>query len=169
MQETCLLCHAALEPEPDDFSHPILKRLCPECSEAVVASKSPVSLSEYLNRFNVPVLVMEDDVRVAGFNEAARALLGCERQNPMGKLGGDALECEYARLPDGCGKTEHCKTCAIRRAVTATYLSGDSKVRVPAYQHLLTPEGRRKVRFLISTEKAGRFVLLRIDAITACS
>jgi hypothetical protein len=75
------------------------------------------------------------------------------------------LECAYARLPGGCGNTEHCKACTIRRTITTTHATGDGKVNVPAYQDIVTPGGIREVRFLISTEKVGNFVLLRIDEV----
>ncbi len=124
-----------------------------------------MSLPQYLNEIGVPVLVMDDDVRVQGFNEPARALLGHRLEGCAGRYGGDVLECAYARLPGGCGNTEHCKACTIRRTVTHTYATGDSKLNVPAYQDIVTPGGNREVRFLISTEKVGNFVLLRIDEV----
>ena len=72
----------------------------------------------------------------------------------------------YSQLPGGCGNTEHCQACAIRRSVTNTHLPGDSRRRVPAYQDIQTPHGMCEMRFTISTEKVGRFVLLQIDEVT---
>jgi len=50
----------------------------------------------------------------------AAAMCGKSQMELVGLLGGDAMECAYARWPGGCGKTEHCETCTIRNAVTAT-------------------------------------------------
>jgi hypothetical protein len=47
--------------------------------------------------------------------------------------------------------------------VTDTYASGNCHVRVPAYQDIWTPSESKQVRFLITTEKVGNYVMLRID------
>jgi hypothetical protein len=164
MKRTCVWCKAELPTENGDPAHVVTGGFCSACRENFSAPRNPMSLREYLDETGVPVLVMDDDVRVMGFNEPASALLGC-CQDWLGRYGGDVLECAYARLPGGCGNTEHCKACAIRRTVTATYTTGDSKEKVPAYQDIITPGGTREVRFLISTEKVGSFVLLRIDEV----
>jgi len=41
--------------------------------------------------------------------------------------------------------------------------TGRARTRVPAYQDINTSEGVQQVRLLISTEKVGDAVLLRID------
>jgi hypothetical protein len=46
-----------------------------------------------------------------------------------------------------------------------TYLTGESREKVPAYADLQTEDGPVGAQFLISTEKVGRCVLLRIDQI----
>lgn len=38
----------------------------------------------------------------------------------VGLLGGEALECLHSKLPEGCGRTIHCETCAIRNLVLQT-------------------------------------------------
>lgn len=152
MKDSCLLCHAEL-PLQDDNEHPLMQRICADCSESLLAPQPAVSLAEFLEQLDAPVLLMDDDVRVAGFNESARALLGCAPHDLTGKLPCDVINCEFARLPGGCGRTEHCPACAIRNAVTATHQTGKSHRNV-----LAKPQG-----VAISTEKMGRFVLLRID------
>ncbi len=65
-----------------------------------------------------------------------------------GFLGGEAMECVNARLPEGCGETEHCRTCTIRRTVMDTHLSGQPHERVAtALDRVDGP-----VRFWVSTE-----------------
>jgi hypothetical protein len=83
-----------------------------------------------------------------------------------GQLGGDAFECRYAKCPEGCGKTVHCKTCTIRRTVTDTLRSGRSHIGVVAYPDLYRVTGENRIRFIISTEKVGKAALLRIDEIS---
>lgn len=165
MNKACIWCKAELPTEVGDPAHIITRSFCSNCRELFSSPRYPMSLKEYLNQIGLPVLVMDDDVRVLDFNEPARALLGGRLPDCVGYYGGDVLECAYARLPGGCGNTEHCKACAIRRTVTTTYATGKSQENVPAYQDIVTPGGTREVRFLISTEKVGNFVLLRIDEV----
>ena len=165
MGKTCSWCKAELPTENGEPARVVTRSFCPACQEYFSSPRNPMSLGQFLNQIGVPVLVMDDDVRVLGFNEPARDLLGGRLDCCLGRFGGDVLECAYARLPGGCGNTEHCKACAIRRTVTATHATGDSKENVPAYQDIVTPVGTREVRFLISTEKVGSFVLLRIDEV----
>lgn len=80
-----------------------------------------------------------------------------------GELGGDAFGCRHANLPGGCGSTVHCKTCTIRMTVMDTLQSGKSHIRVPAYPDLHHMTGENRIRFLITTERVGEAVLLRID------
>jgi len=165
MSRTCAWCKAELPVANGEPAHDITRCFCPACREHFSTSRTAKPLQQYLDEIGLPVLVMDDDVRVLGFNEAARSLLGPRLDACVGRYGGDVLECAYARLPGGCGNTEHCKACAIRRAVATTHTTGDERVNVPAYQDLATPAGTREVHFLISTEKAGKFVLLRSDEI----
>jgi hypothetical protein len=46
-----------------------------------------------------------------------------------------------------------------------TAATGESQIRIPAYADIEDMLGLHIVRFLISTEKVGEIVLLRIDAI----
>ncbi len=151
MIRTCLVCQSAFEAASDDPA--ITQGICLQCSEGFVAPAPVIALSELLNQIEVPVLLMDDDVRVAGYNRAAHALLGGQHHNLSGRLAGEVIECVNARLPGGCGQTENCKGCALRHAITTTHQTGQNKHNILAKQ----------LDMLISTEKVGRFVLLRID------
>jgi len=151
MKRTCLVCHAAFESADDDPS--IAQGICLQCSESFAAPASARSLGELLDQIAVPILLMDDDVRVAGCNHAAHALLGGPRHEINGRLAGEVVECANAGLPGGCGRTENCGGCAIRHAITTTHQTGESKRNILAKQ----------LGKSISTEKVGRFVLLRID------
>jgi len=59
-----------------------------------------------------------------------------------------------------------CAWCTIRLTVSDTLRSGKSHVRVPAYRDLHDITGEYRIRFLISTERVGEAVLLRIDDVT---
>lgn len=95
----------------------------------------------------------------------AFSLLQKTPEEVEGELGGNAFGCNYADLPGGCGNTAHCKTCTIRMTVMDTLQSGKSNIRVPAYPDLHHMTGENRIRFLITTEKVGEAVLLRIDEV----
>lgn len=116
-----------------------------------------------LDLIDEPVLVLDSLGIVKTANDSGLKLLDKDLDSVEEQLGGDALECAYASLPEGCGKTEHCKTCAIRNILMDTLASGKSYTNVPAYQKIRTPNGERLMRYYISTEKIGEQILLRID------
>jgi len=151
MKRTCLVCHGVFESADDDPT--IAQGICLQCSEGIVTPASAVTLGEFLDQISVPVLLMDDDVRVAGFNQAAHTLLGGQHHELSGRLAGEVIACENAGLPGGCGQTGNCRGCAIRHAITSTYQTGERRRNVAAKQ----------LGKLISTEKVGGFVLLRID------
>jgi hypothetical protein len=60
----------------------------------------------------------------------------------------------------------HCKTCTIRKTITDTLQTGRSHIGVAAYPDLRHITGESRIRFIISTEKVGNAVMLRIDEIS---
>jgi hypothetical protein len=109
------------------------------------------------------VAVVDRDGVLKAANRQLCELVKQDLSSVQGRKGGDVFECAYASLPGGCGQTIHCSACAIRRAVTDTLDSGVSQERVPASLQEGDPGRARRVELLISTERAGNHVLLRID------
>ena len=138
--------------------------ICQPCCDRLL-SESGHALRYFLESLNVPILLLEQEGRVLSANGLAQQLLGKALPAIESKLTGDVIECAHAKEPGGCGGTMHCTSCTIRRTVTDTYNSGNCHVRVPAHQDTRTPSGNRQVRFLITTEKVGNCVMLRIDDI----
>jgi len=136
---------------------------CPECVKYFLLSDPAPSLPDFLQSLGMPVLLVDGDVRVRAGNPLAASLVGKDLDALEGTYGGQVVECARARLPGGCGKTVHCRACAIRNTVTDTFRTGRSHSRVPALADQLTADGERVVRFHVSTEKVGAAVLLRID------
>jgi hypothetical protein len=114
----------------------------------------------------VPVLAMDNDAVVSYANEAARALLAKDLPAVRGFRNGDVFECVNARLPGGCGKTEQCRGCRLRLTVEETFATGSGRQRVPALLTRIQGGKTETVQALISTEKNGSLVLLRIDELT---
>ncbi len=138
--------------------------MCQECAEQFLANES-LTLEEFLNRLDAPVLMVNEDVEVLLANDQALQILGKNLETVKGFRSGDALECAHARLPEGCGRTIHCKTCTIRISVTETFKTGKCFRRVPAYLDRADRDAVQRIGFLISTEKVGDVVLLRVDTV----
>ncbi len=159
MRVVCSYCRGVIrEVEPlalDQVSH----GLCEPCDQHFSRQWEGLSLGEYLDDYSCPVVVVDGDARVMAANGAASQLLGTEASDLRGLLSGEALECVHARLPEGCGKTVHCRTCTLRRTIGVTISSGQPQDRVPA--SLQRSDG--PVALHVSTSLVGGLVRIRIE------
>jgi hypothetical protein len=159
MRVVCSFCRKELGTKPPLQDGSVTHGMCPACGEHFTALWSGMGWDQYLQRFDFPVLMVEQDVRLVALNRPASDLLGRPAEALVGLLGGEALECSHSRLPEGCGRTVHCSTCAIRNAVTATHRTGKPSSRVPAT--LRRREGSRPL--LVSTALEGTLVRVTIE------
>lgn len=159
MRIVCSYCHQELgEKEPLD-DHAVSHGMCAECERYFARQWSGLKLGEYLDDIEFPALAVNRDRRVLAANRRMAELLGKSDREQFGLLGGEAMECQYARLPEGCGQTIHCQTCTIRRAVLDAMETGLPQLRVPAYLNQVD----RHIKMLISTYKHDRFVRIVIE------
>ena len=158
MKVICSYCSKEIgEKKPlDDGS--VSHSICKDCHEYYSKQITGMSFDEYLDRFDVPVFIVDDEVRILAANEMAETMLGKPMKDFVGLLGGEALECVYARLPEGCGNTIHCVTCAIRITVTSTIQDGVLHKDVPSKLHLEDDE----IALYLSTETIGSCVCVKI-------
>jgi PAS fold len=158
----CAWCGKELVPGSGLSNGRISHGICGECKDYFFPSNGPPDLRTFLDRLAEPVLLVDDDVRIVVCNRNACRFLGKESAEVEGRYGGDAIECPYAKLPQGCGKQTHCRSCTIRIMVADTYKTGSSHYDVPAYQDIYLPRGMETVCFHISTMKADDHVILKI-------
>lgn len=163
MKTVCTYCHKTLNPKELEDEQRISHGICRGCIEDLMAG-SGQSVASFLNRFPVPIFVVADDGCVINANQQGLELVGKSLGEVSNSLGGEVFGCLYADEPGGCGETLHCRSCTIRNTVMETLTTGYPCYRVPACQDLDTLVGPRQVHFLISTEKVGNAVWLRIDA-----
>jgi len=168
MRRVCAWCDkelglSSIKTEKENM--PITHGICGDCMRKTMSYKAK-PLKDFLDQFSDPVFWVDSERRIVVANNEGLSVLHKKSEEISGKLGGDAFGCKYADLPGGCGNTVHCKTCTIRMTVTDTMQSGRSNIRIAAYPELHHITGERKIRFLISTEKIGEAVLLRIDNVT---
>lgn len=163
MKLICSYCRADLgfkEPIHDDrVSH----SMCEACFDYFERQWDGQLLGDYLDQFEVPVLVVTPEYRVVAANQRMADALGRSDRELFGLLGGEAVECVHARLPEGCGGTVHCKTCTIRLNVAATTESREPRHRIPA--SLTQSDG--EVCFYVSTEWNDGVVIVILEEVQA--
>ena len=122
-------------------------------------------LWEFIDELGTPILIVREDLRVVAANAAARALSPEPLEELVGLLCGEVIGCLHSREEGGCGKTIHCLSCAIRKCVTYTSVTGEYCLDVPTYPDIGLLSGNTGVRFQVSTGKKGDFVLLKIEQV----
>ncbi len=163
MLVVCIYCKSAIrtvETHPVAVSHGV----CRDCIPKLVKDLGR-PISEFLDELNVPILIVHQDLRVVAGNEAARMLSPQPLDEICGWLCGDVIGCRNAQEPEGCGQTVHCLSCTIRRSVLHTYDTGEPCIDVPAYPDVGLISGEKHPGFMVSTQKAGAFVKLKINPI----
>jgi hypothetical protein len=137
--------------------------ICAQC-DRFFGDRPPSSLRDFLNAYEEPILCVDSGYSVLTANDAAVALLACDRSEVRDLLCGEMVLCRWAHLPDGCGTHEHCLACTLRRAVGSAFSGEAPVVRQPAYvDRLLTDGTHSRVRLSITCERRADVVLIRID------
>jgi hypothetical protein len=164
IRRVCCMCRSEMGSplEPDVSEVRTSHGICRNCLDEYMAGTDK-TMDDFLDSVPAPVFVVDGSGRVVTANTLAQETVSKDLAQIKGRLGGEVFRCHYASLPGGCGETLHCQSCVIRNTVMMTFETGKPCIRVPACQDLDTIEGPRRIRFLISTEKAGDAVLLLID------
>lgn len=166
MKRICAWCNVDLNDVeiPPLGNAPVSHGICQKCS-AKFMSEVKFPIVKFLDKFSQPIVVVNPDGKVATANQNAQRLLGKTLPDIMGLPGGDVFECEHSYLPAGCGNTEHCAGCSIRRTVMDCMSSGIGRASTTAVLNQRTPSGTQILRLKITTEKVGDVVLLQLDSI----
>lgn len=162
MKIVCAWCQKTIESTSSHLENKLISHgLCDDCR--IKMEYNFTSLEDFINKLNEPIMIVDKEGLVQGANQSVAKMLQISRETFKNQKGGDVMECIYADLPEGCGETIHCSGCTIRNTVMKTYETGQSQIDVEGYQYLKTPTGQKRMKILISTEKLGEHVLLRID------
>ena len=165
MKTICAWCSVELSKlGPDtEWEQEVSHGMCELCSEKL-CMENPAKMKEFLDKLEAPVLVIDSDGVALSCNEMAMQALNKPLDEVSGERGGDVMNCVFAKEPEGCGNTVHCKACTIRRLVMTTHETGRSTSKVPAYLYSPEQDDIRKIKFLLSTELVNSVVLLRLDS-----
>jgi len=162
MKTICSWCKAVIRDDPTAPNGPISHGLCPACAERLF-SEMGTPLDRYLDQWSEPILILDNQGHVHGGNRAAAKLPGFSVADDAPLLPGDVIECPYAELPEGCGKTVHCVGCAIRRAITEVQRTGRPVRRIPAHRECRI--GDTPAALWISAEKLGPHLYLILEPV----
>jgi transcriptional regulator with PAS, ATPase and Fis domain len=144
----CSDCRKILgEKEPlDDKRH--THSFCRPCYLKFAGEHAIPRLGELLDKFDVPVMVVNEEFRTLAVNQKLADILGKSDRECHGLLGGEALECKFSKFELECGKTTHCAACVIRGAVQETLDTGMPQTDVPA----TLEQDNAEVQILISSK-----------------
>ncbi len=164
MKRVCAWCKKEFSPKDSQPQSAVVTHgICDAC-RAFFESNTPKPLHAFLNGFPAPILCMDGNARVIAANEAACTLLGRSHDEVAQVMCGDVIQCRWARLPGGCGQTEHCLGCTVRLLVEQIMDSGQSLIGQPAHFERKHLDGTvKRTNLVVSAERQGDLVLMRID------
>ena len=116
------------------------------------------------------MFVVDEDVRIVEFNQAAGRFLSAGRDQVLRQRGGDALQCLHStETPEGCGHAPYCQTCVVRNSVKEAF-RGEEVVRRKARLELIANEKIKEIYALITASpflyEGKRLSLLVIEDIS---
>ena len=168
MQRICAWCKKYIGETIGDGepSHYITHGICEEC--IFYFKTQEVSVRDFLNTFSQPIVAFDWDVRAETANDAYLQLTGKAMSQIEHMMGGQLIECEASRTPEGCGRNVCCTGCAARKSITHTYQTGESLTNVESIHRVHQVDGTiSEIRILFSTEKVGECVLVRMDKVSS--
>ncbi len=157
----CMWCKTKYEYRYDDMR--ISYGLCEDC----VCSNDfhmGMQLTEYLESLTQPVIAVNQDAVLLYANKKALQFIDKVNSDIAGQLCGHAFDCINTHNTNSCGKTSHCQDCKFIKMVKDTYTQNKMLIDTVVTMSKRHADIYDKYNMMLSTEKAGDVVLLRIDA-----
>jgi hypothetical protein len=99
-----------------------------------------------------PVLIVDEDVRIMDYNNAAYETILREKELIIKNLFGEVFHClNVANSDAGCGKTPACKDCMLRNSVKSS-IKGDGVNRQKVKMSFVRDNKTRQMHMLITTK-----------------
>ncbi len=150
MLVVCAYCRKTISDDRRGGACDVSHGMCPSCADHYERLWKGMPLSEYLETIDRPVMMLIGDGAVVAVNQKLAGVLGRDKVELRGLLGGEAMACVHSLLPEGCGKTVHCRECTVRRAVESVARTGKPLERIPAY--LDKKDGRVNLRISVKAK-----------------
>ena len=118
MRKICAWCGKELDPPAGSLpTDPLVSHgICERCF-SFLAQTDRRSISTFLNSFMIPVFLVDKQRTVIMANESAWWVFPGVAREPRDQdlvPVGTMIECVYARLHEGRGRTTHCAACQVR-------------------------------------------------------
>lgn len=168
MKTLCAWCKKPVNYENDEVpsqENPVSHGICKDCAQMMFKELTE-PIETFLDRFDIPILVIDANEGVMAANQKAIKRAGLDKKELKGLRCGDVLQCAHAGEAGGCGRTIHCQSCVIRNTVLYTNKTGLPRIRIPSFPDIQQYDNIAKPMLLISTEKVGELVLLKIEETT---
>lgn len=125
-----------------------------------------------LDAIPVPMLLVDDDVRILWFNKLAGEHLGLISDGVLRRRTGEVIHCLHSTdSPDGCGRGPFCPECPVRNSVNHTMLGDQKAWREKATLHLVNPDKIVDVHLLVTASLMqlanARSVLLMLEDVSS--
>ena len=159
MKVICSYCRKKMGEKKPFNDNSVSHSMCQECYDYYKGQINGLSLDKYLDKFEAPVLIVDEDGRIVAANKMVETMTSRSHRDVFGLLGGEVMECVYARLPEGCGQTVHCVACTIRNTVMAAMESGEPQKHIP----VKLQQAQSEIKMVITTEKIGSLVRIVIE------
>lgn len=165
MELKCAWCQKTLSKTSGniDEQFPISHGICPDCAVTML-QELQTTAKGFLNNFKQPIMLVDNVNNVILTNEAAKQTCPVDLNFSDEQRCGNLIGCIHSDLPGGCGATVHCQGCVIRRAILFTDKTGKPCREIACNdEHFY--QGKRIASMIITTEKLGNRILLKIDPI----
>jgi PAS domain-containing protein len=134
------------------------------------AARDPDLLNAILEALPIAVFLVDADLRLHRLNTAAAQSLGLDASAVIRERGGDALRCLNAQgAPHGCGSSEACKTCLVRRSTAGAVRTG-KRVQQTTRFEIAGPAGTVELTLKVTAAPLPyddrQYVLLALEDVT---
>lgn len=167
MTRVCAWCGTHLPSDPShDCDGKVTHGICLPCGERFVANTG-VPIARFLEQFDAPVVLTDQQGRVVDANALARSLHAVDCVSSEKRSIGEVFECIHARQPSGCMRQVHCSGCVLRQAITGALRHGVSTRDARAVLKLGQRADSATTELRVSATKTGRVVALQVYPIEA--
>ncbi|GAB4272613.1 MAG: hypothetical protein Kow0029_11400 [Candidatus Rifleibacteriota bacterium] len=166
MKTKCAWCQEEIKSTQNistEEQFPISHGICKKCAAQLV-NEIATPLRDFLDTFTAPVMLVDNSNSVFMLNKSAQTISNFNFSSTDCLKCGIVIGCPHSDKPEGCGSTIHCKSCVIRRSILHTDSTGEP-CREIACEDKEFFLGERKANLIISTEKIGNRILLKIDPV----
>jgi hypothetical protein len=164
MKRVCAWCNKVMSPVKTGgkaSANMLTHSICSGCSDNLDFQLG-VSLTTYLDSFQIPVVALDGNGSLIAVNRAASESYKGKVVIEPAEWQEKIFECAHARLPQGCKKEVHCSGCAIRMVTNESFRSGENTHAVPAHLNHCSSDITEKAELLISASKTDTIVFLKI-------